>query len=129
MPLDFFVKPEDCVTIKFVVGSDKNDPSIIYCDIDEPNLKESFPVDETTIENHEAVFKRPSFEDLSKIYNNVIQINDNSLRPNAVTLKMNRVAYLLKSWSLPTEATASEARKLQPSIAMVLSAELDRLLP
>lgn len=128
MPLEFFVKPEDVVTINFVVGADKTDPTLVYCDIDEKNLKESFPVDEASIEKHTAIFRRPSFQDLAKIYNNVVQVHDGQLQPNALTLKLNRIAYLLKSWTLPTPATPVEVRKLQPTIAIVLSSELDELV-
>lgn len=131
MALELFVSPDDIVTVNFAVGADKNDPTTIYADVSVEKLKEVYEddLDEATVEKHHAVFRRPSYNDVSKLHDEAFAFDGESLTPRASSVRMNKIMRLLKSWSLSRPATAQEVRLLHPVIALVIGSELERLAP
>lgn len=129
MPLDLFVSPTDTFDIEFVVCAAKSDPKVLYAEVSEEKLKEIYEddVDETTIEKHTATFRRPSFEDMSRLYDAAFSFIGSEMKANASSVRINKMISLLKKWTLPRPANAEEIRRLNPIIAMVIGSELDRM--
>ena len=131
MSLEMFVSADDTFTVNLAVGADKNKPKTIYADVSIEKLKEVYgeDLDEATIEEHSVVFRRPNFNDLSKLYDDAISWDGVEVKANPSSVRMNKMIRLLKSWTLPRPATAQEIRQLNPILALVIGSELDRLSP
>lgn len=129
MPLDLFVSPEDTFTVDFAVCAAKSNPKTILADISVEKLKEVYEdeVDEPTIEKHTATFRRPTFEDMSRLFDDAFSWDGTNVKAAASSVRLNKVIRLLKSWTLNKPPTAQEVRRLSPIIALVLTGELDRL--
>ena len=128
MSLELFIQPEESIKINFAVCASKSDPKVIYADVSAEKLKEIYgdDIDEPTIETHNAVFRRPNFEDMTRLYDGAFVFKGEEMRSNASSLRMNKIAILLKSWSLGLPANPDSVRKLNSTVAIVIGSELDR---
>lgn len=129
MALELFINAEDEIIVEFAVGAAKDDPKSIYADVSVEKLKEVYDdVDDETIEQHKAVFRRPTFADISSLYDKAFSIVGTEIKANASSMRLDKMAKLLKSWTLKRPATAEEINRLNPIIALVIGSELDRFM-
>ena len=129
MALSLFVDPKDSVIVNFVVGISQEHPDQIYCDVDEKTLLDIYPeIDKTTVEQHSAVFRIPTFEDHSKMINDTFKVTADGISSNPAAMQLGRFVRLLKSWTLSEKPTAESIKNLQPMVALVINGELERLL-
>jgi len=131
MPLELFVKSDDTFVVNFAVCADKKNPYTLYADVSVEKLIEMYGEEANvdTIESHSATFRRPSFSDMSKLYDEAFSWDGTQVKTNASSMRLGKMILLLKSWTLKNPATEQEVRQLNPVIALVLGSELDRLSP
>jgi len=126
---NLFINENDEFTIKFAVAADEKGD--IFCDINRESLIESFgeKLDGLSIEDYEAVFRKPSFGDSVELYNSIFSVNDiNGISFNPVLARCNKIIALIKTWNLKGEMekpTEKEIKQLHPTIATVIAIQLD----
>ncbi len=128
---NLFISPNDEFTIKFSVAIDKDET--IFCDLERKSLVSSLEamsrdVKDFTIEDYEAVFKKPSFGDSMGIYSEIFSLNEEGVNFNPVIARYNKIVALIKSWNLKGEKekpSEEEIRQLHPVIANAIGISLD----
>ena len=128
---NLFIKPDDEIVVDFFVAQDKDDT--LFADITKESLTETLEamnrdVKDFTIGEYRAVFKKPSFGDSSKLYDEIFSLSDSGLAFNPVLARYNKIIALIKSWNLTGEdrkPTEEEIRNLHPVIANTIGIILD----
>lgn len=131
---NLFINPNDEFIIKFSVAIDKDDT--IFCDLLRENLISRLEamdrkVDDFTIEDYSAVFKKPSFGDSTTLYSEILSLSDSGMQFNPVKARYNKMTALIKSWDLKGEEnkpTEEEIKKLHPVIANVIGIQIDLII-
>jgi len=128
---NLFISPDDEFVINFCVAIDKN--NVIYCDLERKSLVTSLEnmdkkVEDFSIEEYHATFKKPSFGDVSKLYDEIFMSADGESIPNPMIVRYNKIAALIKSWDLKgtkEKPEREEIMALHPVIAMAIGLMLD----
>ena len=127
---NLFINENDEFTIAFSVAIDSKD--VIFCDIERKSLVsslESMGKESTdyVIEDYQATFKKPSFGDISKLYDSILT-GDNGAVVNPIEIKFRKISALIKSWNLKGDEiapTPEDIRSLHPTIATAISLLID----
>lgn len=88
-------------------------------------------IDFDKVENHNVVFKKPSFSDMAKIFSSVNTQDGLNLDFNPIEIRFKRMEYLIKKWSFKDEsgkeipATKENVGKLNPSLANFIGTLLE----
>ena len=127
------VSKTDEIKISFALGTLKD--GNLVGDTTKENLKETFKeeLDEKSIEEHSAVFRRPTFGDAVAISgSSKINTADGiTVNFNPLEVRMIRMQRLLKSWTLKDEdgksipATPSEVEDLNQIVGNIIGIQLD----
>lgn len=128
------ISPDDRITIKFALGLNKN--GSIIGDTSEETLKRTFGEDlrTDTIEEHQALFRRPTFGDLVRITGTISTTDGTGFDFNPLAIRIGRLKGLLKEWSLkdeedqPIPAIPENVDKLDPVVANIIGVQLDAIL-
>lgn len=132
---NLFVKSDEEFVVKFVVGSELTS-GILYCDLDEKSLKETFKdlslkEEEYEIREYQAKFRRPSFGDTMVLYDSIFSVkNETSVNFNPITARFNKIAALIKEWNLTEDGSfkkpsVEDIMSLHPIIANAIGVQLD----
>jgi len=130
---NLFISPDDEFIVKISVAIDK--VGTIFCDLGRKSLTDYLEsvdrsVDDFTIEDYSATFKKPSFGDSVELYDSIFSLtNGVDVNFNPIMVRYNKIAALIKSWDLQeTEGKPSEddIRKLHPTIATVIGIQVDQ---
>lgn len=124
------ISHDDTVTVNFVLA--KTQSGHIVADESRKSIVNSFDdLDENTIEEHYAVFKRPSFGD-SMDMSAHIRTNDGvSLDFNPYSIRFERMRQLIQDWSLiddngqKIKPTADHISQLHPVVANTMGQLLE----
>lgn len=129
---NLFINPNDEFTIKFSVAIDRDET--IFCDLERKSLLASLEamgrnVNDFTIEDYSAIFKKPSFGDTTLLYNEIFKVNDDSgISFNPVVARYNKIVALIKSWNLKgkeEKPSEEEIKQLHPIIANAIGISID----
>lgn len=127
-----FIDKDEEFVVNFSVAVDKE--GVIFCDLDSQSLLDSLKslnknIDDFTIEEYHATFKKPSFGDSMSIYSQLFKVTDrDGISFNPVMARYNKIVSLIKSWNLKgkeEKPTEEEIRQLHPIIASAISISLD----
>jgi hypothetical protein len=123
------ISPDDEVKVKFALGRLKT--GVMVGDTTAEMMKKTFgdDLDESTVEEHEAVFRRPNFGDTVAIAGE-FHMNDNGIQVNPLAIRQARMARLIKSWTLKDDekdipANQSSIYALDPLVANMIGIQLD----
>ena len=133
-----FVNPDDEIIVRIVVARNKH--GAIFTENSMSLLKETYQedeIDESTIEEFEAVFRQPSFKDAVELSTefSLSTTNEASVDFNPVDARFRKMSKLLKSWTFKEEdgtavpPTEENVAKLHPTIATVIGNTLDAQVP
>lgn len=121
------------VKIEFVLAELKT--GVLVADVSKQSLISTFgdEVDESSIEEHWAIFRRPTFGDTIDINGKMKSSDGVNLEFNPIAARFQRMSKLLKSWSLKQgdeliPATAESILRLDPFIANIVGMNLDAKL-
>ncbi len=128
---NLFISPDDEFIVKFTVAVHKNEDTI-FCDIGEESLITSLKdlgrdVDDYTIKEYQATFKKPSFGDSSELYGTIL-MSDEGVSFNPIEVRFRKISALIKSWDLKgkeEKPTKEDILKLHPVIAAALGTLVD----
>lgn len=127
-----FVNKDDEVKVNLSMGVSKDNPKIVYADIELAELKNVYPdLDLDSIQEHSFVFRLPTYGDNGEITSKAIELGEDGLRLNLAALRINRIVTLLKSWTLideqgkPVKISAENIKNLHPNIANMLGMGLE----
>jgi hypothetical protein len=130
---NLFVKPEDELKIRLSVLVDQN--GAIYCDINQDFLKKSLEgvvaFENCTVSDYEVVFRKPSFGDTVKLYDEIFSVdNSASLRFNPLLALYKKISLLIKSWTITEDGsskkpTDAEIAALHPIVANSIGVSLN----
>lgn len=123
------VGADDEVKVSFALGRLKTGEMVGDTSVE--MLKKTFTdaLDETTIEEHQATFRRPNFGDTVAIAGE-FHMNDNGIQVNPLAIRQARMARLLKKWTLKDgeneiPANSSSIYALDPLVANMIGIQLD----
>lgn len=128
---NLFISENDEITIKFVLAETKTGKLLAENSKEVLNAVHDDLVNQSTIEEHEVVFRRPSFGDLVKLTGNINLDSSASVNFNPFAIRSIRMSNLIKRWTLLDEdgktkaATAETVAKLNPIIANVIGSQLE----
>ncbi len=129
---NLFINPDDEFTVKISVAIDKDET--IFCDLERESLIAHLKamdrdVNDFTIEDYEAVFKKPSFGDTMELYDSIFSVSETTgVNFNPVIARYNKIVALVKSWNLKGERnkpSEDEIRQLHPVIANAIGIQID----
>lgn len=129
---NLFISPEDEFTIRFSVAIDKDET--IFCDLERESLISSLEgmgrnIEDFSIADYKATFKRPSFGDTMELYDSIFSVNDvTGVNFNPVIARYNKIVALIKLWNLKGEEnkpSEDEIRQLHPVIANAIGIQID----
>lgn len=127
---NLLISKDDTITIKFSLGKLK-EGRIVVAESTE-FLKEIYEenLDDTSIENHEAIFRMPSFGDTVNMASNIRTNDGVSVDFNPFAVRFERMRNLLKSWTLKSgeediAANAENLSSLPPNIANFIATQLE----
>lgn len=130
MAKKLLIDPTEEIKVKFILAERKNGD--ILGDINEEGLRKAFGDElvEGSVEEHWATFRRPTFGDTVDINGQINTPDGVRLEFNPIAVRFQRMARLLKSWSLmdgdkPIPATASSLSQLDPFVANIIGMQLD----
>jgi len=125
-----FVNPNDQITIKVVVGTDK-EGDIIAAE----NLKELKEFDDSVTEENtetlEIIFRRPTFKDTLEATNNMLRTDGIDYSLNTASTRLNLMSSLIKAWNLtdaegnPVDPNRENIEQLAPVVAIVIAGQLE----
>ena len=130
--IDLFVDPSEEIVVNFVVA--KTVDGKIYADVDKKNLENILSKNkiECTIEEHQAIFRKPSFGDTVKLNESLYKADAaGQISINPLADRYYKIINLIKSWTLkdkdgnkikPTEKNISN---LCPAVGDIISIQLD----
>jgi len=127
--INLLVKPDDEIVIKFIVAVDNEGK--IFADHNKQALIEILKGTEYKMEEHSAVFKRPSFKDLLNLNQSIYGTGDGKISFNPMKDRHHKMTELLKSWSLKDEegkaipATKENVGNLSPIVADEIAVQLE----
>jgi len=113
----------------FKLNIASNNDGEIYCDIEKNSLIEYLKnieknIDDFIINEYNFIIKKPSFGDMTKLYEDIININP-------VELKVNKMISLIKKWDLRgkemKEPSEEDIKQLHPVIANAINIQIDSL--
>ena len=128
--INLFVDPDDEIIVKFAVAVDKD--SRVYADVDSESLKSALRKIECEIEDHQAIFKKPSFGDAVDMVGTMYKTNiEGSISINPLEDRYQKMVKLIKSWTMidakgnkmPT--SEKNIKSLHPVIADIISTQLE----
>ena len=127
---NLFISPDDEFVVSFCVAMDKDDT--IFCDLKKDSLISSLEamrrnIDDFSIVEYSATFKRPSFGDTAELYGSIV-MNDDGVSINPIEVRFRKLTALIKSWNLTGEnkkPTEEEIRQLHPIIATSIGILVD----
>lgn len=124
---NLFIQENEEFTIGFTVATDGK--GTIFCDLNKESLVESIQGTENMeIRDYKAVFKRPSFGEVTNLYEEIFSLNDNGLNFNPLLVRCNKIVAFIKSWNLKgkeEKPTEQDIRSLHPIIATVIGIQVD----
>jgi len=138
MPASIFIDDNDensVITVIVFIANGKK--GFVYCDIDHSKLLKMAgdDVTESDIEQHQVLFKQPSYGDTSRIFSSGIRMGaDEEINISPSQIRQERLCVLLKSWTFKNSAgkdmaaTKDNVKKLHPAIAMILGIALEKEL-
>lgn len=133
-----FIGKKDTITINFVLAKtnngriiayeSKSDLEEAYKDADTEDGFESY--DKESVEEHKAVFRRPSFGDTVHMGQSVSMSDLTSVNFDPWSIRFHRMRYLLKSWTLedngkPVPADEESLKNLHPTVANIIGIQLE----
>ena len=130
---NLFIKPNDEFKVKLSVAVDQN--GAIYCDVNQDFLKKSIEgitaFESCTVSDYEVVFRKPSFGDTVKLYDQIFSVSNNaSLNFNPLLARYKKISLLIKLWNITEDGsskkpTDEEISALHPIVANALGVQLD----
>ena len=127
--INLLVQPDDEIEIKFIVAEDNNGK--VFADHNKEALIEILKHADYKMEEHKAVFKRPSFKDLLNLNQSIYGTGDGKISFNPMEDRYHKMTKLLKSWSLKNEkgeaipATKDNLDKLSPVVVDIIAIQLE----
>jgi len=126
---NLFVKENDEFTLKFTVAT--GEKGEILSDTTKESLIESFgdKIKNSEIKEYTVICKKPSFGDSSKLYEEIFNPkSEYGSELNPVFVRFVKIKMLVKKWDLKGELekpTEEDIKQLHPTIAMVISIQID----
>lgn len=127
------IDENDEIVVHFVIAWSK-DGRNVRAEVTRDDLQALYgdTIDDSTIQEHTATFRRPSFGDTVRMSQNVYATSD-GLRVdfNPYVMRMGRLSSLIKSWTLadgegnPIPATPESVAKVDPVVAQIIGIQLD----
>lgn len=124
------VSPNDTIKIDVVIA-ELTDGRVV-ADESEEMLSELYPdqINVESFEHHEIVFRRPSFGDSVEMAGKISTNDGVSMDFNPFAIRFERMASLLKNWTLkdgdnPIPANRDSLTKLNPLVANFIGTKLD----
>lgn len=125
-----FISDNDEIIINFAFAETKDGQ--IVAETDKATLKQ-FMQEElvpNSVQEHKAVFKRPSFGDISRMGSDLTTSDGSNLTFDIWKIRNKRMKTLIKSWTLKdgekeVPATAENIDKLSPALAYIIGVQLD----
>jgi hypothetical protein len=127
---NLFITQDDEIIVNFVVAQTKE--GRLVADVVREMLRGYPDLDEESIEQHQAVFRRPSFKDLVELTGNInLQSSaTTTVNFNPFASRLLRMERLIKRWTLKNgdrdmPATSDSVEQLNPVLANVIGAQLE----
>jgi len=125
---NLFIQENEEFIIGFTVATD--DKGTIFCDLNRESLVESIDgTDNMEIKDYKAVFKRPSFGEVTEMYGKIFSVSEeSSINFNPLKARYNKIVALIRSWNLKgndEKPTEQDIRSLHPIIATVIGTLID----
>ena len=127
------ISQDDELSINFAIALTKQDQ--VVGDTTAESIRETFgdELKDDTVEEHKAVFRRPSFGDLVRMSGTISTVDGTGFDFNPLAIRLERMKVLLKSWTLgdednPVPATAKSVDSLSPVVANIIGVQLDAIL-
>jgi hypothetical protein len=127
---NLFIQENEEFTIKFTVATD--DKGTIYCDLNRESMEETLKdvegADKMEIQDYNAVFKKPSFGETTKLYEEIFLVNSDGASFNPILMRQKFITSLIKSWNLKgidEKPTEKDIKALHPIIATAIAIQLD----
>lgn len=127
--INLLVKPEDEIVIKFVVAVDNTGK--VFADNNKQALTEILKGSRFEMEEHKAVFRKPSFKDLMSLNASIYGTGDGRVSFNPMADRHQKMIKLIKSWTLkdsdgsPLTTSEENIGNLVPVVADVIATQLE----
>ena len=131
-----FIKADDEIVVKIFLANGKD--GRLYSDIDKLKLVEvaDGQVEESQVEEHEVIFKKPSFGDRTKILSKATSIlgdgaNGVNINIDIAVARFKAMSSLIKRWSFkddqgnPLPVTEANIYQMDPIVATMIAVQFD----